>query len=208
MARSASSIVSAIGLGASVVTTLITVPILLRYLGPEPYGVWLTIAGAAAWLGLVQIGLAPSLLNQLAAATGRDDEVLAKRLVSTAWWYQTGISVALSAAAIVAFSAIPWARVLNTDAATAAAGHAAATVVAVGIMLSLPATIPVAAFRALQQGYVAAAWDVTRNITRLAAVLLVVQLDGGMAGLAFAWVGPQLVVGALAAGHLFLFRHP
>jgi O-antigen/teichoic acid export membrane protein len=204
----ATSIVSAVGLGASVLTTLVTVPILLKYLGPAPYGVWLTIAGAAAWLGLVQIGLGPSLLNQLAAATGREDTALARRLVSTAWWYQVAISVVLAALVSVLFAAIPWARVLNTDASIAEAGRIAATVVAVGIVLSLPANIPVAAFRALQEGYIASAWDVARNITRLVAVLAVVHLDAGMAGLAIAWVGPQLAIGALAAAHLFLIRHP
>jgi O-antigen/teichoic acid export membrane protein len=200
--------VSAFGLGASVLTTLVTVPVLIRYLGAESYGVWLTIAGASTWLLLAQIGLAPSLLNQLATATGRGDQIAARRLVSTAWWYQFGICLLFALAAVPLYALTPWAGVLNTSQAIAHAGQVATTVVWLGIVFVLPTTIASAVFRAFQEGYIAAAWEFARLVLRLAAVLVAVALNTGMPGVAVAWVAPQVLVGLLASVHLFVLRRP
>ncbi len=64
-------------------TGLITVPLTVRYLGPERYGAWMTISSLLVFLGFTDFGLASSLTNALGRAFGEDDRDRARRYVST-----------------------------------------------------------------------------------------------------------------------------
>ncbi|HEY8489478.1 MAG TPA: hypothetical protein VIO14_00655, partial [Dehalococcoidia bacterium] len=89
------TLAAAVNRFGAVGVALLSVPLALHYLGAERYGLWLTITTATAWLGWLSLGLGPSLLNHLSAATGRDDPEQGRRLVATAWWLQTGIAAAV-----------------------------------------------------------------------------------------------------------------
>ena len=42
---------------------LLSLPLAVRYLGPERYGVWATITTTAAWVNLLDLGIANTLTN-------------------------------------------------------------------------------------------------------------------------------------------------
>lgn len=54
------------------VTQTLIVGLSVRFLGAETYGVWLTAVAALGWLSWGQAGLAPGLVNALAAAEGEE----------------------------------------------------------------------------------------------------------------------------------------
>ena len=59
---------------ARVLTLLVgiaLVPLTLRYLGSERYGIWMTISATLALLNFVDFGLEDSLTNALGGAYGR-----------------------------------------------------------------------------------------------------------------------------------------
>src|SRR5258706_5322211 len=64
---------------------LITVPLVLGYLGPERYGLWMTVASFTALASFADFGIGLGLLNPLAEASAKGDLETARRLVSNAF---------------------------------------------------------------------------------------------------------------------------
>ena len=67
----------------SILTTLLLVPFTLRALGQEQYGLWLAIAAAVGYLGLVQFGVPMASVRHLTQALGKNDKEEARRIATT-----------------------------------------------------------------------------------------------------------------------------
>jgi O-antigen/teichoic acid export membrane protein len=63
--------------------TLFSLPLAVRYLGAERYGVWVTIATTAVWINLLDLGIANTLTNQISRAYALHDEHAAGRAFAT-----------------------------------------------------------------------------------------------------------------------------
>ena len=53
--------------------TLISLPLAVRYLRAERYGVWATVVSVAVWVNLLDLGIAYSLTNVISQAYARQD---------------------------------------------------------------------------------------------------------------------------------------
>ena len=63
--------------------SLITVPLALRYLGTERFGLWMTISSVLLMAGFADFGLGNGLLNAVAKAHGKDDIEGIKKAISS-----------------------------------------------------------------------------------------------------------------------------
>ena len=79
-----STLASAAARGTVVLTSLLSVPLTLGYLGKERFGLWMVISSLVALLGLADLGVGNGLLNVLAKAYGKDDRDAARVGVSSA----------------------------------------------------------------------------------------------------------------------------
>ncbi len=77
--------------------TLITLPLAVRYLGAERYGVWATVVSVAIWVNLLDLGIAASLTNLISQAYARQDKTEAARAFSSA------LAVTVAAVVVAAF---------------------------------------------------------------------------------------------------------
>lgn len=204
--RAALSSVAAIGarLGAAA-TSIITVPVLLTYLGLERYGLWVTAAAVTAWIGIGHLGIAPSLLNRL-AATEPADHGRRAAVVASAWW----LSVLLGAGAVfllvLADAAGVWGAVFNVQVGPLPGeARAIAIVMWIGVAASMPLAVPLTVVRADQAGYYASITELVANLARLVAIVAAVLLDVGIGGVAASAVASSVLVSA-AAGMLVFGR--
>ena len=89
------NIVLSVGLKSiNVVVQLVTIPLLLGYLGPIRFGIWITIWAAANWINFFDVGLGNGLRNKLAEALAVNDGHVAKMYVSTTYAVVTVITLA------------------------------------------------------------------------------------------------------------------
>src|ERR1700752_2669556 len=63
---------------------LISLPLAVRYLGAERYGVWATITATAVWINLLDLGVANTLTNEISRAYARGDKQAAGRWFTNA----------------------------------------------------------------------------------------------------------------------------
>src|SRR5438874_4896071 len=112
--RAALSTFAAFGArGIQILTSIVTVPLTVHYLGLERYGMWMTISSTIAMFSFADLGIGNGLLNAIADAHGRGDRKAAATYVSSAFF----ALIALAAIAGIGFAAgyplVPWARVFN-----------------------------------------------------------------------------------------------
>lgn len=190
--------------GASFLTVLLTVPLAVRHLGPERFGMWATIGSATALLGFADLGLADGLVNVLTARNAEDDRRGARAAVSSAFFGLVAVAAGLGALFAAVHAAVPWASLLNATSpqAVAEAGPAVA-VFAACFLAGLPLGVAARVNLGYQEAHHAVVWGAAGSALSLAGVAAAVALGAGLPWMVLALAGGP--VAASAANCLVLF---
>ena len=201
----------ATGIVARIIQTglaLIMVPVLLNYLGKERYGLWETLISLVALLGLVAQGIGNGLVQRLAEADGRDNrEEMAATVSSSAALLLTASLAAIMIFAVAHFL-VDWGDILGLK--TVVARHdAAPAIVCVVAVFAFNLTfsfIPRTQY-GLQDGHIAAGWQIIGSVLAVITVLVAIKLDAGLAGVAVSMLGvPGLVI--VGGGIVYVRNRP
>lgn len=190
--------------------SLVSVPLTVHYLGPERYGVWLTIGSLLTWIAMTDFGIAGNaLVNVLADAYGRDDRDLARQYTASAFWTLTAISAIVGAAAFVLFGSIPWMSVFHVSNAVSSSEleHACAWAL-VFFVLGFPLSLLTSIYNAHQDGAIANIWTIVSNLASLAALVIVTRFHGGLPALVLALSGTRMLVAIVNLYTAFFHRYP
>ena len=195
------------GIGAksiAVLTSLITVPLTLHYLGMERYGMWMAISSIIALLGFADLGLGNGLLSAIAAANGRNDREASRKSVSSAFFILLALTAGLIAIACACYQWAPWGRVYNvtSKAALAEAGPATALML-LCFAVNLPLSIVQKVQMGYQEGFEAGLWSALGAVFGFAGVLIAVNLKAGLPWLVLGMSGGPLLAAALSWGWVF-----
>lgn len=157
----------------SVVCTLAQVPLALHLLGPEAYGLWITLMSILIMLNFVDFGLGVGMQKAIATAFGRDDPAQMRRAFFTG-------ALALGILAVVALVvgvplalAVDWGRLLKIQqpALSAQAGQALAITVA-AFAVGLPFNALPRLAMAAQRGWLQAWWIAWSSVGSLVMVYI------------------------------------
>src|SRR4249920_2317818 len=72
------------GFVVNVVTNLLLFPYVVRHLGEAASGIWLLLGSLTGYMGLLELGIVPSLTQHVASALGAGNRREVDRTVSTA----------------------------------------------------------------------------------------------------------------------------
>jgi O-antigen/teichoic acid export membrane protein len=180
------------GLGATMVSNLLLVPVLYRHLGPEAFGVWALFAGVQVMLAAVDVGNA--LVHHLTAVLAVDDRRTAARLVTAALVATSAVGAALLAAFAVASRFVDWAGVWNVGGALAPDARAATAVLVVAVAFGLPAALADKLNLARQVGGRNGLLSTIVALATLATAIVVVRLGGNLTAVVAATNLPAVLV--------------
>lgn len=99
--------------GISILAGLLIVPLTLKYVSSDTYGIWLAISSMVAWFSFFDIGLNNGLKNRLTEALANNDYYLAKKYVSTTYAILTIIFIPLMIILLGIAPFIDWYSLLN-----------------------------------------------------------------------------------------------
>lgn len=99
--------------GASILISLLLVPLTIHYVNPTEFGIWLTMSSFLTWFAFFDIGFGNGLKNKLAEAIALKDYRLAKIYVSTTYCMLILISAGLLVLFFLMNIFLDWTRVLN-----------------------------------------------------------------------------------------------
>ena len=116
--------------------TLISLPLAVRYLGAERYGVWATITSLVVWINLLDLGIANTLTNHISRAFALDDRAYAARYFTNALALTAAVSGIAGTAFALVFPRINWIALFNVS-ANVRPSEVRATVAAAAILMLL-----------------------------------------------------------------------
>jgi O-antigen/teichoic acid export membrane protein len=192
------SVTAATAKTATVLTMLISVPLTLGYLGPEQFGMWMTISAVIAMLGFADFGLSNGVLNAVAHASGRNADEEIHDIISNGLFMLFIIGTAILLAFAACYTRIPWPSVFNVATTTAAIETGPVVLV---LVLCFIATLPLGLTQkiqmGLQQGYWANMWETLGSIGALLGILLAIRLEAGLLWIALAMAGMPVIFRAI-----------
>lgn len=178
----------------SAVINLITVPLTVKYLGAERYGLWMTISSIMALMSFADLGLGNGLLNAVSKANGRKSKIDARIAVSSTFFILLGIALFLL---IVFFSInhfISWQNTFNVKSQLAIQESGPTVMVLIIIFLvNLPLGVIQRIQEGYQEGYKFQLWLILGSILSFAGLLLCIFFKSGLVWLVLAFSGGQLV---------------
>ena len=188
---------------------LITTPITITHLGPERYGMWMTIASVAAILGFTDLGIGNGLLTAIAEASGSNDRKAAREYVSSAFVMLLTLATLVGLFFALIYPSIPWHRLFNvaTPVAASEAGPSIAIFVAC-FLLNMPLGVAQRVQWGYQEGFVTNLWAGVGSILSLIGVIFFVALDAGLPWLVLATSAVPLIPTLLNALNLFGRKRP
>jgi O-antigen/teichoic acid export membrane protein len=203
------SLASGFSRAISIVTGLVSVPLTLHYLGTERYGLWMTLSAVIAALGFADLGISNGLTNGIAKAYGRDDRLLAKKYVSSAFFFLVAIALILGSVFAVAYPWIHWNSIFRVRSEQAISEIGPALVAfAICFILNIPSGIASRVQSGYQEGFIANLWVSLGNILCLLALLVVIHIHGSLALLVLAMAGPPILALLLNGAVEFGIQRP
>jgi len=190
-------------------TSLITVPLTLKYLGNERFGLWITISSVLAMAAFADFGVGNGVLNTVAKAFGKDDVEGVRKAVSSGFAVLNTIAVLLLVLFFSIYRFVNWGNFFRvySPQARAEAGPALA-VFAICFALNISMDVVQRVQLGLQQGYRYGLWQLCGSVTGLIGVVGGIWLHVSLPVLLIAIAGAPIVSTALNAIHFFGFVRP
>jgi len=160
----------------SILCTLAQVPIALRHLGTDAYGVWMTLVGLTMLLSLADGGLTLGAKNALSAAFGRDDPAALEATAGETLQRLFRWGLVVAAIGLAAAWLIDWAALFHVhDRHLAADLPLAMGCFLVVAGLGLPLTLAPQLVAAVQQPWLVALWNAIGGGLTLLVVAVAAQ---------------------------------
>jgi O-antigen/teichoic acid export membrane protein len=190
-------------------TSLVTVPLTLKYLGNERFGLWMTISSVLAMAAFADFGVGNGVLNSVAAAFGRDDVDGIRKAVSSGFALLNTIAVLLLMAFSAVYPFVNWGNFFRVVSPTAQAeAGPALAVFAVCFALNISMDVVQRVQLGLQQGYRYGLWQLCGSAAAFIGVLTGIWFRVSLPILIVAIAGAPIFATALNAIHFFGFVRP
>jgi O-antigen/teichoic acid export membrane protein len=196
--------VSTLARAVQIATSLVTVPLTLKYLGNERFGLWMTISSVLAMAAFADFGVGNGVLNTVAKAFGKDDMEGIRKAVSSGFAVLSTIAGLLILSFFSIYRFVNWANFFRvySPQARSEAGPALA-VFAICFALNISMDVVQRVQLGLQQGYRYGLWLMCGSIAGFIGVLTGIWFRVSLPVLVTAIAGAPILATALNALHFF-----
>lgn len=99
--------------GLSILLSFFILPITIGYVSSSTYGVWLTISSIISWISFFDVGINNGLLNKFAECRAINDNIKARKYVSTTYALLFLIFFPICVILLLINSFLDWNKILN-----------------------------------------------------------------------------------------------
>ena len=205
----AAGVSALLGRGIGLLVSVITVPLTVRYLGAERYGLWMTISSTVTMFFALDIGIASTLTNLISQAYAKNDRRQAAIYFATALWTVVGVSAILALLGCALWPQVNWASAFHLPDGGLSREAARATAAALLIFVfALPASLAPRVLGGYQELHTANLFTAAGSILSLLVVIAVVQFRGSLTVLVAGYAGSSLAANAAALLWICLHHKP
>ena len=93
----------------------VSIPLVVRYLGPVQFGIWMTVSTTLALLIVLDLGISSAMTNFISAAYAKADKELAGNYATTGIILVLAVSAGLGLLACIFWAYVPWGRLFGLE---------------------------------------------------------------------------------------------
>lgn len=101
--------------GLAILASFLSIPLMIKYLGVEQYGIWSTLLSIISWIILFDIGIGNGLRNKISESLATNDDEAVQGYISSAYVALGMISISLLVLFLIISAFIPWQSIFNTQ---------------------------------------------------------------------------------------------
>ncbi len=190
--------------GASIIASLLIVPMTINYLNPTKYGIWLTLSAIIGWVHFFDLGLSNGFRNRFEESLDKGDKVLAKQYVSTTYFIISCIVAVVLLILLIGNSFINWSSVLHISEEYKEELGRVFAIVLVFSCLSMVVNIIQSLLAADQRpAFGSVIGCIGQYVSLIVIYLLTKMTEGSLTNLALYYAGIPTFVAAIAS--IFIF---
>ncbi len=187
-----------------VATSLVTVPLTLKYLGTERFGLWMTLNSLIAMAAFADFGVGNGVLNAVSKAFGEDDIPAIRRVVSSGFVMLTALALLVLILFFAAYPFVHWSTLFKVN-STIAAREAGPTTLIFAVCFALNISVDVVqrVQLGMQEAYRYGLWQAFGSLIGLSSVLVGIHFHVGLPVLITCVAGGPLLATMLNSVHFF-----
>lgn len=190
---------------ASIIISLVVVPLTLNYVNPSRYGIWLTLSSIVAWFSFFDIGITHGLRNKFAEARAKGDDASAQIYVSTTYGILAIVFISIWVLFLVVNPFLDWSSILKISTEYSADVSKLALIVFTYFCLQFVLRTISTIIAADQEPAQASLIDVIGQFVSLIIIVILVKTtEGSLVNLGLALCAAPLL--ALIGANIFFFR--
>lgn len=195
--------------GFVLVVNAISIPITVRYLGAESFGVWVTISTTLSMLLVLDLGVANSLTNFISEAYANDDCERASTYSTTALAVMVTFALLLAGIAWWIWPALHWDRLFHLSSTTEVpiVGRSVAAALTI-FLLGLPAGLAPKILGGYQELRSANLFTSLGCLCNLISIIVLVRLHAGLVALVTASSAALVGANLLCLVWIWCFHKP
>lgn len=179
--------------------SLLQVPIALKYLGANEFGLWVALTNAVSLLGIMDFGIGNGIQNEIAEANGTRDQKKIDRSISKGLVLLGLIAVGVGIVVAVFLSIWLIHRTIAPSYSRPSEINGALIGLTAIFVLNLPMVVLQRACSGLQLGFIATIWSVIGGALILGITFLAARLDLGFTAFVVLAAVPSLIANIGAA---------
>lgn len=192
----------------AMLASFLAIPMMIRYLGQEQFGVWSTLLTVMSWIVFFDLGVGNGLRNKVAEALAKNDKAEAANYIASGYSLIGLIALVLWALVTGASFFVPWQAVFNTQAILEATLRLTVQVAVFFVVLNFWIGLISAILGAVQKTALTALSQLISNVLAFLFVFALTKTtDASITYLALAY-GVSLVIANIGLSWWFYQGHP
>lgn len=191
----------------AVLASFLAIPLMIRYLGQEQFGVWSTLLSVMSWIVFFDLGVGNGLRNKVAEALARNDKKEAADYIATGYSLVGLGALALWVMVTAVSFFVPWQTVFNTQAISESTLQLTVQVAVFFVVLNFWIGLISALLGSVQKTSMTALGQLISNVLALLSVFVLAKTtDSTITYLALAY-GLSLVTANIVLSFWFYKQH-
>ena len=192
----------------AMLASFLAIPLMIRYLGQEQFGVWSTLLTVMSWIVFCDLGVGNGLRNKVAEALAKNDKDKAAAYIASGYGLIGSIALGLWGVIAVAAFFVQWQVVFNTKEIQESVLRATVQTASFFVVLNFWIGLIGSLLGAVQKTSLIAFGQLVTNVLALLLVFVLTKTTGAsIKYLAFVY-GFSMVFSNLILSFLFFRRHP
>jgi O-antigen/teichoic acid export membrane protein len=195
---------SMVAKAAAAANLFLTVPFVLKALGPTEFGVWATLVSLITFASFLDFGLGNGTMNLVATAHGRGEDRQISTIVREGRRTLVLIALLLAGVSMMTLPWVPWHRLLGVPEAMSSTARVSVGIVIGTIILAVPLNLATRVQLGMGQGNLAFRWQAVGQALTACLVILLARAGADLEVLVAATVATPLL--AMIANNVQLSR--